>query len=88
MRFKGRETISAEHVRELGEELLDLRRSREERCTYEGRLRGRRGVKNHRLRTLSMNNLPSLDVDKEVEVFQKSALRRGSDTGANWNIQV
>ena len=62
-RFRGRETITAEHIQELGEQLLNLRQSCKERHTLEGRLRGRRGVKNHRLWTLSMNNLSSLDVD-------------------------
>ena len=78
VRFRGCETIAAEHVWELREELLNLRRSGEERCTSEGRLRARRGVKNHRLQTLSMNNLPPLDVYKEVEVFQEICTQEGN----------
>ena len=37
----------------------------------ESRLRSRRGGQNDVFRTLSMNYLPSLDVDEEVEVFQE-----------------
>ena len=37
----------------------------------ESRLRSRRGVEYHGLRTLSVNFLPPFDVDQEVEVFQE-----------------
>ena len=37
---------AAEHIRELGEELLDLRQSREVGSMAEGRLRGWRGIEN------------------------------------------
>ena len=52
--------------------------SAKESCAAEGRLRGRRGVEYHRLRTLSMNHLPPLDVDKEVEAFQKICTQEGN----------
>ena len=70
-RFRGRETMAAEKIRELREELLDLRRSREERSMVEGRLRSRRGMENYRLWALSVHNLPSFDIDKEIKVLQK-----------------
>ena len=74
-RFRGRETIIAEQVRKLREKFLNLRRSGEEGGTSEGRLRCRRGVKNNRLWTLSMNYLLYLDVNMEVKVFQKICTR-------------
>ena len=43
-KFRGHETVAAEHVRELGEELLDLRQCREVGSTAESRLRGWRGM--------------------------------------------
>ena len=64
--------------RKLGKELLVRRQSGEDRGAVEGRLRHRRGVKNHRLQTLSMNNLPPLDVYKEVEVFQEICTQEGN----------
>ena len=56
---------------ELREKFLDLRRSGEEGCTEEGRLRSRRVVENDVLWALSMNHLTSFDVDEKVEMLQK-----------------
>ena len=70
-RFQGCETIAAENIRELGEEFLDLRRSREEGSMAKSRLRSRRSMKNHRLQALSAHNHPSFDVDEEVKMFQE-----------------
>ena len=74
--------------RKLSEKFLYLRRSRKEGGMSESRLRCKRAAKNSRLWTLSVNYLLSLDVDKEVKVFQKICTRRGTDTGANWKVQV
>ena len=71
VRFQGRETVLAENIRELGKELLDLRRSREVGSTAESRLRGWRGMENYRLRALNVHNLASFDVDEEIKVLQK-----------------
>ena len=70
MRFQGCKPVGAEDIWELREELLDLRRSREERCTTKSRLRRRKGIKNHRLRALILNNFVSFDNDEEVEMLQ------------------
>ena len=70
-RFQGCETVPAEHVRELREELLDLGRSREVGSTAEGRLRGRRGVENNRLWALRVHNLAPFDVDEKIKVLQE-----------------
>ena len=74
-RFGGRETVAAEHVRELGEELLDLGRRREVGSTTEGRLRGRRGTENNRLRALRMHNLAPFDVDEKIKVLQEISFK-------------
>ena len=76
-RFGGSKTITGDDVGELGEELLNLWRSGEERRTKEGRLSGRRGVEDDRLWTLGMDHLASHDVDEEVEVFQEISSKEG-----------
>ena len=62
-RSQGRETVTAEHVRELREEPLNLGRSRE----VGSRLRGWRGVENNRLRALRLHNLASFDVNEKIK---------------------
>ena len=74
-RFPGLKTVAAENIWEIGEEFLNLRWG-EERCAAESRMRSRRGVEYHRLRTLSMNNIPPFDVDKEVKALQEICTKK------------
>ena len=71
-------TITREDIRELGEELLNLRWSSEERGTVKGRLRRWRGMENNGLRALGIDHLVPLDVNEEVKVFQEISSKEGN----------
>ena len=71
-------TITREDIRELGEELLNLRWSSEERGTVKGRLRRWRDVENNGLRALGIDHLVPLDVNEEVKVFQEISSKEGN----------
>ena len=69
-RFGGSKTITGEDIRELREELLNLRRNSDESGMGESGLRCGRGVEDNRLWAVGVDHLAPLDVDEKVEVLQ------------------
>ena len=77
-RSGGCKTITGEDIRELIEELLNMRWSSKERGTAKGRLRSRRDVEDNGLRTPAVDHLGPLDVVEEVKVLQEIISKEGN----------